>query len=285
MDAVAQQRGLEAEPRRGVVVAARDDDRRTGVGEGPQGIGEHAVAGRGGRCRVEHVARDDHDVDIALAHLGDERLEHALERVERRVAVERPPDVPVRGVQDAHDLTVRSSTDIATEVGGGSANACHDGGMTDPAAPLDVVAAVIEDAGLVLACRRRPGKAAAGRWEFPGGKIEPGETPAQALVREIREELGIGIHVTGHLTTDVTGGIRLVCLRARLEDERPVRSTDHDAMDWLPRDGLETVDWADADLPAVRLLAAGHRGAAPVEHSPAVRRRAGEPADRPGPPA
>lgn len=127
--------------------------------------------------------------------------------------------------------------------------------------PLEVVAAVIEDAGLVLACRRRAGKAAAGRWEFPGGKIEPGETAAEALVREIREELGIGIRVLRHLTTDDTDGIRLVCLRAALDGPRPEASTDHDALQWLPRARLGELEWADADLPAVRLLTAEAPGA------------------------
>jgi len=127
--------------------------------------------------------------------------------------------------------------------------------MTRP--PLDVVAAVIERDDRVLACRRRPGKAAAGRWEFPGGKIEAGETAEEALVREIREELGVGIRVTGHLTTDVTDGIRLVCLRARLVTDAPVASTDHDALEWVALDGLGARDWADADRPAVRLLETG----------------------------
>jgi len=127
--------------------------------------------------------------------------------------------------------------------------------MTHPL--LDVVAAVIERDDRVLACRRRPGKAAAGRWEFPGGKIEAGETAEEALVREIREELGVGIRVTGHLTTDVTDGIRLVCLRARLVTDAPVASTDHDALEWVALDGLGARDWADADRPAVRLLETG----------------------------
>jgi len=127
--------------------------------------------------------------------------------------------------------------------------------MTHPL--LDVVAAVIERDDRVLACRRRPGKAAAGRWEFPGGKIEAGETAQEALVREIREELGVGIRVTGHLTTDVTDGIRLVCLRARLVTDAPVASTDHDALEWVALDGLGARDWADADRPAVRLLETG----------------------------
>lgn len=61
--------------------------------------------------------------------------------------------------------------------------------------PLPVVAAVIERDGLVLVAQRPPGKHLALKWEFPGGKIEEGETPAAALVREIREELGCAICV------------------------------------------------------------------------------------------
>jgi 8-oxo-dGTP diphosphatase len=54
-----------------------------------------------------------------------------------------------------------------------------------------VTAAVIEREGQVLIARRGEGRALAGKWEFPGGKIEPGETPEQCLVREVREEFGI----------------------------------------------------------------------------------------------
>ena len=124
--------------------------------------------------------------------------------------------------------------------------------------PIDVVAAVIEHDGLFLACRRAAHKAAAGKWEFPGGKVEPGESPEAALVREIREELGIPITVLGGLTTDVTGPVRLICLHARLGDERPSASTDHDALRWVRRAELSELDWADADLPAVRLLTQSH---------------------------
>ncbi|MEU1971217.1 (deoxy)nucleoside triphosphate pyrophosphohydrolase [Microbacterium sp. NPDC019599] len=120
--------------------------------------------------------------------------------------------------------------------------------------PIDIVAAVIEHDGMLLACRRAPGKAAAGRWEFPGGKVEPGESGEDALAREIREELGVGIRVTGVLTADVTGPIRLICLRAELLGERPTASTDHDELRWVARGELADLDWADADRPAVELL-------------------------------
>ncbi|MFJ4159594.1 (deoxy)nucleoside triphosphate pyrophosphohydrolase [Microbacterium testaceum] len=125
---------------------------------------------------------------------------------------------------------------------------------------LQVVAAVVRDGDRFLACRRRPGKAAGGRWEFPGGKVEGGESAADALRREIREELAIGINVLGELTTDDTlvGDlvIRLTCLRAELEGPRPTGSTDHDRLAWVAVDDLGQLEWADPDLPAVRLLIA-----------------------------
>lgn len=131
--------------------------------------------------------------------------------------------------------------------------------MSAPPGPLHVVAAVIEHDGRVLACRRRAGKADAGKWEFPGGKIEPGETPAQALVREIQEELSVTIEVVGELTTDDTAvgdrTIRLTCLNATLTADPPQSSTDHDALRWLSPAELHTLDWAAPDLPAVRMVA------------------------------
>jgi 8-oxo-dGTP diphosphatase len=125
-------------------------------------------------------------------------------------------------------------------------------------APLRVVAAILTDGDRVLACRRRPEKSAAGKWEFPGGKVEPGEDDASALQREIREELGVDVSVDGVLTVDDTqvGArvIRLVCLRASLRGPAPMSSTDHDRLEWMPRAQLSDLDWAEPDLPAVRLL-------------------------------
>lgn len=123
---------------------------------------------------------------------------------------------------------------------------------------LDVVAAVIEHEGMVLACRRRPEKAAGGKWEFPGGKIERDETSEEALVREIHEELETAIEVTGLLRTDDTQVgdkvIRLACFRARLLGAAPTRSSDHDEIRWVGLADLPALDWAAPDLPAVAEL-------------------------------
>lgn len=126
------------------------------------------------------------------------------------------------------------------------------------AQPLRVVAAVIVDDGLVLACRRAADKASAGLWEFPGGKVEPGETSQEAVVREIEEELGVDVTVGQELTTDATRVgervIELACYHATLDGPRPAQSTDHDRMLWLEPSRLGELEWALPDLPAMRLL-------------------------------
>ena len=124
--------------------------------------------------------------------------------------------------------------------------------------PVRVVAAVIRRNGRVLACRRSADRSAGGRWEFPGGKIESGESPQLALQREIAEELGVMIMVGAHLdtsTTIVDGTlIELTCFLVDEFDPDPARSTDHDRLRWCAPGELGTLDFAEPDLPAVRLL-------------------------------
>lgn len=124
---------------------------------------------------------------------------------------------------------------------------------------IEVVAAVIEYEGRILACRRRSEKAAGGKWEFPGGKLEQDETHSEALVREIQEELGTLIEVIAPLRVDDTAVgdlvIRLTCLRARVLGELPTKSLDHDELRWISPAGLMGLDWAAPDLPAVAELA------------------------------
>lgn len=120
-----------------------------------------------------------------------------------------------------------------------------------------MVAAVFYREGQVLACKRAPGKSAAGKWEFPGGKIDDDETPELALSREIREELAISISVGALVdrTSTPVGDldIDLACYLVS-SDEVPSHSTDHDELRWLPVDALSDLDWAAPDLPAVAVL-------------------------------
>ena len=134
-----------------------------------------------------------------------------------------------------------------------------------PAQPtIPVVAAVITRGDRVLACRRNADREAGGRWEFPGGKVEPGESGAEALVREIREELGVGILVGALLhrgTTPVDGRlVDLSCYWATLTDAAPGSSTEHDDIRWFRRHELQSLDWPEPDRPAVALLADGAIG-------------------------
>ena len=130
----------------------------------------------------------------------------------------------------------------------------------DPA-PLRVVGAVIVDGERILAARRGPGKSAAGLWEFPGGKIERGESPQQALVRELAEELGVQV-VVGHLIGRGEGeagdrDLHLDCYWVRMVGPAPTGSTDHDRLAWLGRDELRERQWAPPDVPIVQVLLAG----------------------------
>lgn len=114
----------------------------------------------------------------------------------------------------------------------------------------EVVGAAILHERRVLAARRTFPAEAAGRWEFPGGKVEPGETATDALVREVGEELGCTITVVSWLPERVAIGDRHVLTVAltRLVDGDP-EPNEHDAIRWLGADELDDVDWLDPDRP------------------------------------
>lgn len=126
---------------------------------------------------------------------------------------------------------------------------------------LEVAAAIIEDKqGRILIARRKQGKVQEGLWEFPGGKIEPGESAQACLRRELREEMNIEIapyELFGVNEHDYgTVRIRLIACKATYVGGE-IRLTDHDECKWVERKALPDYPWAPADLPFVKRLAAG----------------------------
>ena len=124
---------------------------------------------------------------------------------------------------------------------------------TERPIPLVIVGAAIVSDGRVLACERAEPPEVAGRWEFPGGKVEPGESDHDALVRECEEELGVSIAVGDRVGGDVPLGTRDAVLRvwlAALVAGEPV-ALEHASLRWLAPDRLLDVDWLPADQPIV----------------------------------
>jgi 8-oxo-dGTP diphosphatase len=122
--------------------------------------------------------------------------------------------------------------------------------------PLEVVGAVIVHDGAVY-CTQRGSGALAGKWEFPGGKLEVGESPEQALAREIEEELSCQVDVGDRIVTTRHeydfATVILTTYYCTLRSGRPVLS-EHQEGAWLPPDALTSLDWAPADIPAVHQI-------------------------------
>jgi 8-oxo-dGTP diphosphatase len=121
-----------------------------------------------------------------------------------------------------------------------------------PGARVVVGGALLHD-GRLLAARRSAPPELAGRWELPGGKVEPGETPEQALERELREELGVATQVLERLpgAWPLRPGLVLHVWTARLLSGTPRPLQDHDDLRWLAPAEADEVDWLDQDRPAV----------------------------------
>ncbi len=122
---------------------------------------------------------------------------------------------------------------------------------------IEVVCALLTDtSGRLLVARRPAGKHLAGLWEFPGGKVEPGETPEQALRRELTEELGCVVRI-GEALTPVrhdyaTVSVRLIPWMATLAEDSPAPvAREHDALRWVEGAELATLPMPAADEPIV----------------------------------
>lgn len=122
---------------------------------------------------------------------------------------------------------------------------------------INVVGAVIVRDGAVLCAKRGPGGHLEGMWEFPGGKIELGETGRQALEREIDEELKCRVEVGGEVTTTSYeydfGSVTLTTFYCELLGGSPVL-TEHEEVRWLLPSELSALAWAPADIPAVEIV-------------------------------
>jgi 8-oxo-dGTP diphosphatase len=121
---------------------------------------------------------------------------------------------------------------------------------------IPVVAAIIQKDGRILATQRGYGEQKDG-WEFPGGKIEPGETPEEALVREIREELAMEVQVKRHVV-DVawdypTFHLEMACFLCSIAEGSP-HLLEHEAARWLEPADIDSVDWLPADVLVVDAL-------------------------------
>ncbi len=125
---------------------------------------------------------------------------------------------------------------------------------------LRVVAALIRQGGQVLLTQRKPGRHLGLSWEFPGGKVEAGETDEEALRRELQEELGVVVTVgTRCFETRHTYGARemhLLVYRCRLVSGEP-RALDVNAFEWVEEAKIGDREFLPADLPLVHGIANG----------------------------
>lgn len=128
------------------------------------------------------------------------------------------------------------------------------------AGPIVVVAGAMIDGGRVLLQQRPPGKAMAGLWEFPGGKVEPGEAPDDALTRELAEELGVSVDprdvrpITFAAAPLGERHLLLLLYEVRAWSGEP-RALEASALAWVSPDAMRALPMPPADVPLVEALA------------------------------
>ena len=122
---------------------------------------------------------------------------------------------------------------------------------------IEVSCAVIMDGDLVLLTQRSELMPHPLKWEFPGGKLQAGETPESSIIREIREELGVEISVlkllpsVRHYYTD--SAVKLIPFVCTIRQGK-IRLSEHKTYRWVPRSELDQMDWIDADVEVVALV-------------------------------
>jgi 8-oxo-dGTP diphosphatase len=126
-----------------------------------------------------------------------------------------------------------------------------------------VVAALITRDSKLLVCQRKHNDSHALKWEFPGGKVEEGESPAEALARELREELGVSasigreVHRTRHHYKEFQGELVLIFYWATVEDIAPLQNLAFERFEWANPVSLPQYDFLPADKELIDLLSSG----------------------------
>ena len=126
-----------------------------------------------------------------------------------------------------------------------------------------VVAALITRNSKLLVCQRKRNDTHPLQWEFPGGKVEPGESLAEALTRELREELGVSatigaeVHRTRHRYRELPDDLLLIFFWATIEDSALLQNLQFEKYEWADPSLLQNYDFLPADKDLVELLARG----------------------------
>ncbi|MDO4535570.1 MAG: (deoxy)nucleoside triphosphate pyrophosphohydrolase [Clostridium perfringens] len=123
---------------------------------------------------------------------------------------------------------------------------------------INVVAAILEKEDKILIAKKREGKSLAGYWEFPGGKIENGETSEEALVRELKEEMDIEVEVNRYVGESIYdyGNNKIISLKGHTAKiiGGEIKLTDHDEYRWVTLKEIKGYKIAPADIPLINFI-------------------------------